>query len=56
METEHLSIEPILVEGRNLKKDIKAFLEFNENESKTFSNWWDTINAVLRGKVIVLDS
>jgi hypothetical protein len=32
------------------RKEIKKFLEHNENENKTYQNIWDTAKAVLRGK------
>ena len=37
-----------------MKKKVKDFLEFNENESTSYPNLWDAKNAVLRGILITL--
>jgi hypothetical protein len=35
-----------------IKNEIKDFLQFNENEATTDLNLWNTMKAVLRGKLI----
>ena len=33
-----------------IKKEIKIFIETNENENTTTQNLWESVKAVLRGK------
>jgi hypothetical protein len=37
-----------------MREDIKKFLEFNENKSMIYQNYWDTARPFLRGKFIAM--
>ena len=39
-----------------IKREIKKFLETNDNENMTTQNLWDAEKAVLRGKFITIQS
>ena len=39
-----------------IKREIKKFLETNDNENTTTPNLWDTDKAILRGKFIRIQS
>ena len=39
---------------RKLEKNLKRFMETNENEDRTVQNLWDTAKAVLREKYITI--
>jgi len=53
VETEQNSSQWHLGQGRK-KKEIKDFLEFNENEATKYPNLWDTMKAFLRRKLIAM--
>ena len=38
------------------KKELKDVLEFNENEGTAYTWVWDSMKAVLRGKLIALSA
>ena len=39
-----------------IRREIKKFLETNDNENTTTQNLWDAAKAVLRGKFIPIQS
>ena len=39
-----------------IKREIKIFLETNDNENMTTQSLWDAAKAVLRGKFIAIQS
>jgi hypothetical protein len=39
-----------------IKKEVKDFLEFNENKDTSYQNLWDTMKAVISGKLITLSA
>ena len=39
-----------------IKREIRKFLETNDNENMTTQNLWDAAKAVLRGKFIAIQS
>ena len=41
---------------KEIREEIKNFLERNENELRTTQNLWDTAKAVLRGKFIAVQA
>jgi hypothetical protein len=41
---------------KEIRKEIKKFLESNENETTSYQNLWDIIKAELRGKLIAVSA
>ena len=39
-----------------IRREVKTFLETNDNENMTTQNLWDAAKAVLRGKFIAIQS
>ena len=42
--------------SKEIKEEVKKYLETNENESTTIQTLWDTAKTVLRGKFIAIQS
>ena len=42
--------------NEEIKKEIKKYLETNDNEDTTTQNLWDATKAVLRGKFTVIQA
>ena len=47
MEDEHVLLNDSL-DKEEVKKEIKYFIEFNENEDTSYKNLWDTMKDVVR--------
>jgi hypothetical protein len=41
---------------KEIREEIKKFLEFNQNKSKIYQNLWHTAKAVLKGKFISMNA
>ena len=39
-----------------IKREIKKFIETNDNKNRTTQHLWDAAKAVLRGKFIAIES
>lgn len=46
----------MIIGSRQINKETKTFLGLDKNEKITDSNLWDTIKALPRGKLIVLNT
>ena len=42
--------------NKEIREELKRFMETNENEDTTIQNLWDTAKAVLRGKYITIQA
>ena len=56
----HMEIKPHTLKNQQvteeIKREINKLLETNDNENTTTQNLWDAAKAVLRGKLIAIQS
>jgi len=45
-----------MVQPGNQRRNLKKYMETNENENTTVPNLWDAAKAVLRGKYIAIQA
>ena len=45
-----------LLNNEEITEEIKNYLETNDNENTTTQNLWDAAKAVLRGKILEIQS
>ena len=45
-----------LLNNQQITKEIKIYIEMNENEDRTTQNLWDSVKAVLRGRFIAMQA
>lgn len=41
---------------KEIKEEIRKFLETNENENMMIQNLWDAVKAILRGEFVAIQS
>ena len=46
----------MLLNNQQITEEIKICIEAKENENKTTPNLWDTVKAVLRGRLIAIQA
>ena len=49
-------MKPTSAWSQQITEEIKICIETNENENTTTQNLWDSVKAVLRGKVIAIQT